>query len=317
MKKRIFLTAVAVLLVAAVACAVWISLREGSEGILYRVSGENGTAYLLGSIHIGTSTMYPFGDTLEAAMASADTFVFECDTTSDASLAQLRSRQTLPENTSLRDILGGTLYDDVAAAYKALGLSTAPLGSRQPWAVINTLAVYSSAAEMGVRNVSKAISQGVETAVREYMDKHGKPSAYLETVDEVADTMESFSDELTRYLLQDEIDVILGRKSTVDTTTVALWPEWWHDGDAEAFRDFYQLSFQSADEALYNEYHDKLVTQRNILMASRLDAMLQSGGDYFVTVGLLHLVSDDDSILFLLQDMGYSIEKVETSEEGR
>ena len=93
-----------------------------------------------------------------------------------------------------------------------------------------------------MRNVSKAISLGVETAVREYMDKHGKLSAYLETVDEVADTMESFSDELTRYLLQDEIDVILGRKSTVDTTTVALWPEWWHNGDAEAFADFYQLS---------------------------------------------------------------------------
>jgi uncharacterized protein YbaP (TraB family) len=312
MKKRIFLAAAAVVLVAAIACALWIALREGSKGILYRVTGENGTAYLLGSIHIGTSAMYPFGDALEDAMTGSDTFVFECDTASDAPAARLTARQALPEGASLRGILGGALADDIASAYKALGLSTENLDSRQPWAVVNTLAVYSSAAEMGVRNVRKAISLGVEAAVRDYADNHGKQFAYLETVDEIADTMESFSDDLTRYLLQDETDVILKRKTSAGARTVAQWPAWWRDGDAEAFRAFYQISFQSADETLYTEYQDKLVTRRNALMATRLDAMLQTGGSYFVTVGLLHLIPEDDSIPSLLRDMGYSVEKVET-----
>ena len=162
---------------------------------------------------------------------------------------------------------------------------------------------------MGVRNVRKAISLGVEAAVQEYADSHSKSFAYLETVDEVADTMESFSDDLTRYLLQDEIDVILGRKTSADTQTVSLWPAWWRDGDAEAFREFYRQSFQSADETLYTEYQDKLVTRRNALMATRLDAMLQTGGSYFVTVGLLHLIPEDDSIPSLLRNMGYSVER--------
>ena len=312
MKKRILIAVIAVIFVAAIACTLYFTLREGSEGILYRVTGDRAEAYLLGSIHIGTSAMHPFGDTLRNAMTASDTFVFECDTTSEDSLAQLRLRQTLPEDTALSGILGDSLYGDVAAAYKALNLSTASLETRQPWAVINTLAVYSSAAEMGVSNVRNAVSLGVETAVREYANSHGKPFAYLETVDEVADTMEGFSDELTRYLIQSETDVVLGKQRSADVETVSQWPAWWRDGDVASFQDFYNLSFHTSDEALYTEYQDKLVVRRNALMAERLDSLLKDGGRYFVTIGLLHLIPEDDSLLSLLRDMGYTVEKVET-----
>lgn len=310
MRKKLLITAVAVLVVAATVLMLSATRREGSKGILYRVSNDHATAYLLGSIHIGTAAMHPFGEAIADAMASCDTFVFESDTVSAQSLQTLQNRQTLPQDQTLRSRLGDALTDDVTAAYKALGLSTASLSTRQPWAVINTLAVYSSAAEMGVSNVRKAIDLGVETAVQEYAEKHGKQYAYLETIDEIADTMESFSDALTRYLLQDEIDVILNRKTAASAQTVNQWPTWWRDGDAEAFRDFYRTSLEEADEQLYLEYQDKLITKRNQLMAGRLDALLQKGGTYFVTVGLLHLVPDDDSLLSLLCDMGYIVERI-------
>jgi uncharacterized protein len=208
----------------------------------------------------------------------------------------------------LRAVLGDALFADVAAAYKALGLSEENLDSRRPWAVINTLAVYSSAVEMGIRDVRTAVSLGVETAVLNYATAHRKQFAYLESIDEISDTMESFSDALNRYLLEDEIDVILNRKP-VDAESIAQWPQWWRDGNAGAFRDYYRSSFQGTDEALYAEYKDKLVTQRNALMAGRLDAMFKEGGTYFVTVGLLHLVSQDGGIPALLEAMGYTVEQ--------
>ncbi|MFH1511891.1 MAG: TraB/GumN family protein [Bacillota bacterium] len=308
MKKRILAAIVAVVFIAAAACVMLIARPEGSKGILYRVTGDNATAYLLGSIHIGTSAMHPFGDALQEAMADSGVFVFESDTVSAVSLARLTARQTLPEGVTLKSILGDALYAGITAAYGALKLSTATLENRRPWAVMNTLAVYSSAAEMGVRNVRTAISLGVETAVTEFADTHQKQVAYLETIDEIADTMESFSDALTRYLLQEEIDVILKRKSSAEQETISQWPGWWCDGNAEAFRGFYSQSFQSADESLYREYQEKLVTMRNALMAERLDAMLKTGGTYFVTVGLLHLIREDDSIVSLLRGKGYTVE---------
>lgn len=310
MKKRILVGAVAVVVIAAAACVFASVRREGSHGILYRISGNGAAAYLLGSIHIGTAEMHPFGDALEEAMAEADVFVFESDTASESSLARLKTRQALPEGESLRGVLGDALYDDAAAALKALGLSAAALDRSRPWAAINTLALYSSAEEMGVKNVRKAVSLGVEAAVQEYANAHGRPFAYLETVDEIADTMESFSDGLTRYLLKDAIDVILKRKPDDGEDGVSQWPAWWRDGDAEAFRDYYSQAFGAADETLYREYHEKLVARRNARMAERLDAMLREGGTYFVTVGLLHLLPEDDSILTRLHDMGYTVEPI-------
>ena len=310
MRKRILVVVVAAVLLAAAACAFSAVRREGSRGILYRITGEHAAAYLLGSIHIGTPDMHPFGDALEEAMADAGVFVFESDTVSADSLQRLKARQTLPEGTTLQGVLGDALYADVAAAFKELGLGTAGLARSRPWAVINTLALYSSAEEMGVSNVNKAVSLGVEAAVRVYAAEHGKACAYLETIDEVADTMESFSGALNRYLLQDEADVVLGRKQTADLATVKQWPSWWRDGNADAFRAFYSQSFGETDQALYEEYHDKLVARRNTLMADRLDAMLRDGGVYFVTVGLLHLVPEDDSILSLLREKGYTVERV-------
>ena len=310
MKKRIVIIAVTVVILAAIVCTVWFFLQDGSQGILYRVTGNTATAYLLGSIHIGTPQMHPFGDGLTAAMAASDTFVFECDTSTDESVARLLERQSLPAGITLADVLDEPLYSDTVAAYQALQLNTAVLANQRPWAVINTLAVYSSAAEMGVKNVQKAISLGVETAVREYAAKHEKSYAYLETVDEVADTMESFSDPLTHYLLQDEIDIVLGRAIPDDLETVSLWPAWWHDGNADAFRNYYTLSSQSVDEQLYEEYQSKLITQRNTLMVDRLDALLKQGGTYFVTVGLLHLIPEDNSFISLLRDKGYTVELI-------
>ena len=310
MKKRIIITTIIILLAAAITCTLLLTQREGSKGILYRVTGDTATAYLLGSIHIGTPEMHPFGETLQDAMASSDTFVFECDTSTDESVSRLLDRQSVPADTTLADILGDALYDDAVSAYQALHLSTASLANKQPWAVINTLAVYSSAAEMGVRNIQKAISLGVEAAVQDYAAKHNKRYAYLETVDEVADTMESFSDALTLYLLQDEIDIVLGRTAPTDLDTLSKWPSWWHTGDVNAFRDFYSLSFQSADEQLYTEYQSKLITQRNALMVDRLDTLLQQGGTYFITVGLLHLIPEDDSFVSLLRKKGYAVELV-------
>lgn len=312
MKKRLLIAAIAVILIAAVACTVWIAQREGSLGILYRVTGPEGTAYLLGSIHIGTSALHPFGEAITEAMAESDVFVFETDTSTAQQLALLSARQTLSDGGSLQSILGDELMDDIVAAYNALGLSTETLDTQKPWSVINTLAVYSSAAEMGVKDIRKAISLGVDTAVEDFADTHQKTLAYLESIDEIADTMESFSDALNRTLLQDEIDVILGRKLAADDVSIALWPQWWHDGDADAFKDYYQNSSQGIDPHLYAEYQEKLVIQRNTLMAGRLDGMLQSGGRYFVTVGLLHLVDDEhDSIPSLLRELGYTVEFIE------
>ncbi len=314
MRKRRWLWVLAAAAAVAAGALAWTLAHPaaGSRGILYRVTGEQGRMYLLGSIHIGSRDMYPFGGDIRQAMAGADTFVFECDTTSAEAVAAVKARMALPQGRTLEGEIGADLYAELAKVCDTLGISPSALDNLRPWAVVNTLAVYSTAAELGVSDVSEAISLGVEEQVRAYADQSGKAVAYLETATEQTDLLEGFSDALTRYLLQSECDAIADPASVTGMdASIRSWPDWWRDGDADAFADQYLATYLApGHEDVCAEYHVKLVTERNRRMADRLAVMLEDGGTSFVTVGLLHLALPEDSVLNDLEAMGYTVERV-------
>lgn len=314
MKKQKWLRVAAVAVVLAVGALGWSLTHPagGSNGILYHVSGGKGDMYLLGSIHIGSRAMYPFGAEIREAMAHSDTFVYECDTASDEAVSAVRARMALPAGQTLQSLIGDDLYAELRLVCEQLGLSIQQLDGLKPWSVINTLAVYSTAAELGAVNVSQALSLGVENQVQAYAEKNHRQTAYLETAVEQTDVLEGFSDSLKRYLLKTECDTILNPQSATGMdASIACWPEWWRQGNAQAFSRQYLSSYLAPGyETECLEYHTKLITERNTRMAVRLDEMLQSGGSTFVTVGLLHLVLPEDSIVARLREMGYTVEAV-------
>ncbi len=267
---------------------------------------------LLGSIHIGSEAMYPFGTEIQAAMAAADTFVFECDTDSQEALTQVRARMKLPQGQTLQGALGDELYKTLQGTCAQIGLDSRLLDGIKPWAVVNTLAVYATAAELGQADISQALSLGVETQVRAFADEHSKAIAYLETIDEQLSVLDGFSDALVRYLLTDECDAIQnpGSARGLDAT-VASWPAWWSAGQADEFaRQYLSNYIEPGYEDVCAEYHSKLMTERNARMAEQLAAMLEAGGCTFATVGLMHLVLADDSIVAILRQKGYTVESI-------
>ena len=70
MRKRMTLLALtAVLALSAGGCA---PRREGSVGILYRVTGGKNSLVLLGSIHVGSEEMYPMGSHILDALEEGE-----------------------------------------------------------------------------------------------------------------------------------------------------------------------------------------------------------------------------------------------------
>jgi hypothetical protein len=311
MNRRTWAAALLALTVAATGTA---QAAEGSQGILYKVSGGQAAMYLLGSIHVGSADMYPFGDAIQAAMAEADTFVYECDMTSAEALATVRARMQLPKGQTLADAIGQALHARVVAVCARVGLDARLLDTLTPWAVINTLAVYATAAELGATNAEQALSLGVEKQVMLFGENHQRRTVYLETVDEQLSVLEGFSPALVTYLLTQECDVI-ERPETARglDATIGSWPAWWRAGEADAFaRQYLDAYLEAGYEAEGAEYHRVLVSERNARMARRLDALLREGSPCFVTLGLLHLILPEDSIVTALRDMGYTVERIVT-----
>lgn len=314
MNRKRWLWVTAIVAVLLVGTFTWAALHpaEGSRGVLYRVTDGKNEMYLLGSIHVGSSAMYPFGGEIRQAMAKSDTFVYECDTAATDAVADMRQRMALGEGETLSGLLGETLYTELTQVCDKLDIDMAAINMLKPWAVVNTLAVYTTSAEMGADDVNKALAFGVEKQVQVYAEANHKQTAYLETLTEQVGVLEGFSDALQQYLLQGVCDVILNPDSAKGMdTTIAQWPDWWRTGNVEAFANAYLSTYlEPGHEAVCAEYHSKLVTQRNARMAEGLVKLLESGDTCFVTVGLLHLALPEDSIVKLLRDKGYKVEQL-------
>ena len=308
MKKRKIFCLCLVLIVLAALLAGWMVQKE-SSGIFYRVSGGEKDLYLLGSIHVGSRDMYPMSGKIRKAMKEADVLVFECDTQSPEAAGVTQQMMRYAADDRLGNHISAETMQALEQAAKKTGYSTTAFEQLKPWAVTSMLSMETLSAEMGTRDVRRATELGVENQLRKQMGK--KPVSYLETVESQLGLMDAFSPELQEYLLSTACEAILFPEEALDEE-LKLWPQWWAEGNAQAFADSYLKGLlEEAEPALAQEYHASLMKQRNKTMAKELDALLSSGRRVFATVGLMHLVLPDDSILYELEQMGYQVEKIE------
>lgn len=307
MKKGIAFMLALVLLLTFSSCAF-----AQSQGILYRVSGGKNEMVILGSIHIGSPEMYPLGDKITLALSEADTVVYECDTESAEALRATLRLMSYPEDDTLDKHISEETYGMLKATAEKTGYPLGMFLAYKPWAVVSLLSLETTAAEMGTEDIQQAMELGVENQIS--LLSEGKAVRYLETALEQLEMMDGFSPELQEYMLQASCSAILYPETISEAdAALSLWPQWWTDGNAEAFARNYQEGFDSDPEPeLMREYHEKLLVERNYRMAEGLREMLEAdeAHSYFVTVGLLHLVLPQESVLYELERMGYTVEKI-------
>lgn len=293
-----------------------VEAESQARGILYRVRHEGITVYLLGSIHIGNQEMYPFGGTLLAAMEASDTFVFECDTTSGDAVKTTLKMMYYQDKTKLPDVLSTELYEKLEKVCALRGYPASMFVRMKPWAAMSTLSMDATAAQMGMDSIVDASSFGVDVYVLEYATQNKKEIGYLETTEEQLGMMDGFSMPLQEYLLDSTLSVILEPSMAKGMdASMGEWPGWWKAGNAAAFaQSFHQGEEQETRPDLIKEYCESLIYKRNVNMADRTEALLLGGGEdtYFVTVGLLHLVLPEHSVIKCLEDKGYTVEWLST-----
>lgn len=261
---------------------------------------------ILGSIHVGNERMSRFGDALQQALKEADCFVFECDTASQETQAVIA--EMMAAEQPLGEVLSAETYALLEQTAQKCGIAMDRLNRLRPWAVTSALSSQAAAAELGTGSARSALRQGVEERVQKYIGK--KPVHYLETAREQLEIMDGFSPALQDAMVRSICQQILYPEET--GSTLSQWPEWWAEGETEPFVQAYEAENDFAEQALTEEYHQGLITRRNRRMAEGLRALLEDGDGekIFVTVGLLHLVLSEDSVLGELKAMGCQVEQV-------
>lgn len=287
---------------AALALLAAILPKEESRGICYRVTGGKSEMTILGSIHAGSRDMYPMHRDIRQALKQADLLVFECDTESAAATAATQALMFYPAGETLADHIRPECLAQVEKAAAKLGYDMTLLNQMKPWALVSLFSVENMADTTGGTS-KQATELGVEKQVQKLAG--GKPRAYLETAEMQLTLMDNFTPELQQYLLQDACEAVL---NPAENSEVAQWPTWWREGNAKAFAESYQQEMNAEpNPTLAQEYHNALITTRNANMANELAKLLEGDQSTFVTIGLMHLVLENDSVLTHLQEKGYTI----------
>ncbi len=283
----------------AITLAMQGAVAEYAPSIFYKAQKDNKTIYLLGSIHIGNESMYPLRDNIIKAMDSADSFVFECDTSNITDVAKARALMYLPQGESLSSMLKADTMANLESLCNKINLNINAISNLKPWAVYSMLSLNTAKELLHGSSVDLA----VDNHVKNYALNNQKPLYFAETALEQYQTLDGLSLNTQELILNELINNNLYGGSSNFDASIDNWPEWFKSNNAKAFADAYNADL-SAD---MQEFNHALLTRRNILFASYLNNLVQNNEKVFATFGLLHIVLKDNSVVYELARLGYEI----------
>lgn len=270
-----------------------------SQGLLWEVSDEDTTVYLLGTIHVDDDTLYPFSTKLVEALISSDAVVMEIDLGDADGVAYMQQISQYSNGDGLSQHVSEETISDLLEIYLPYGITDASqLESFKPWALaseISNLALYEDtqgAAPLVIDMYvySKAILSGVE--IRQ-----------IESYEYQADMLDRMSDELQEEYLKQSIDQYNGVEYDGATyeDMIALLLSAWRARDIDAFNTAY-------DKDLYeDEFSTLLFADRDDTMSDYVLTLLEeNAGQFFVAVGAGHMVGSG-GIVAQLTNAGYEV----------
>ncbi len=269
--------------------------RQSDKHFLWKASSKVNTIHLFGSIHFGSTEMYPLPDVVTKAYDSSDALIVEVNTrqTDQKAMAQtLMQFGSYPQGETVQKHLSPETWEKLTQAAKKQQLDLLKLQSQKPWLIslsLATLAIQKSgfSPEFGIDQYFITGAEGK------------KPILELENTQQQMNLLSTFSMIEQNRLLVETLDQL-----EEATTYFRSLLDAWQTGDAPRLKDLVQSETDTDPNAKL--LYDALFTKRNRMMTDKIIKLSESGENYFVVVGAGHLVGDE-GIVELLRGKGYEV----------
>lgn len=281
-------------LIIALLLSFSLAAAPTDKGFFWKVTTDNTTLYLMGSLHFATADFYPLRPEIEASFTESDTLVVEVDLTGldPFALQQLiMETGTYPDATTLRSQLSENTWQRLSGYMAENGLALESFSRFRPGLLITTLTSLEImqqglSPESGLDLYFLNQAQGNKDIVE--LETLEQQLSLLIDIDNPDELMLQTLDEFEHYeqLVSDLVGI-------------------WQSGDA-SFLEQLMITDPLTEYPQSREYFDKVYTQRNLVMGQKIQAMLEQGGDYFVVVGAGHLVGET-GLVTLLGEEGFKV----------
>lgn len=267
------------------------------RGLLYKITKNGRTAYLFGTVHVGTPDFFPLDMATTQALAQSSELVVELDPTQTDKMQAAMQRYAVIPPSQRRDAqLPPALKQRLLVQANALNMSTEIGETLKPWMsalslVIGSLQKSGYSPEYAADLYLIGLARGLN-----------KPIAELESIDSQLQLFDSLPRQAQLAFLDETLTLLESGQMVADTQALI---DAWLKSDASMLHTLSLKSFRENPRSA-TWMKKKLFSERNQLMAQKIDHMLNKGSSPFIAVGSLHLTGEE-GLPALLKKQGYRI----------
>jgi len=264
--------------------------------LMWKAASPTTTVYLVGSIHLGDSSMYPLPKQVESAFAAAKVLAVEINikNADEAKMMGLIQKYGLYTGD---DSLTRHLPKDTQAALDDYctrhNVPRTGMEKLKPWLVSISIA------QMAWQQAGEDPSLGIDV---HFLDESKPPQRIdeLETMESqfaiFAEATETEQQSMLASTLKrgDDMKDLITRVQTAYTS-----------GDPASLEKI----MQEQDDVGSKSLEKKLLDDRNIAMTAKIEDYLKGKDSIFVVVGAAHIIGDK-GIAKQLRDKGYKVDQV-------
>jgi uncharacterized protein YbaP (TraB family) len=260
------------------AAAVVQARQDLPRHFLWKVTSSQGhEAYLLGSVHVLSTSFYPLSPAIDAAFAASKTLVAEVDLdemNDPKTMMGLVGKAMLPGGQTLDQVVSAETYAAIRARAEVHGLPMLMLQRMKPWMA----AVALTAAEISKAGFDSKL--GVDQHFLDRAKAIGMPRRALETVDYQFDRLDGLPAALQEATLKAMLADIDTQAQNFETMVMA-----WRNGDTATLERLLLEGFAGAPEIA-----ERLLYERNRNWVAPVERCLTENARCFIVVGAAHLV---------------------------
>lgn len=268
-----------------------------SKGFFYEVNNKGNKIYMLGSIHVGNSSLYPIDENIIKALKSSEKIYMEIDLSNREEAKKMRQKIYYNDGKNLKDDLGEELYSRVLKIFQGYGMEEDQVKILRPWAIYNTMASdpkgESPKGSFGVESYFLALSLLNKIEIGE-----------LESMEFQSNILSSFDKKTYVEMIENLTAEI--EKNGYKNINSGLYTllDAWQNGDRDKMKSILSLKGDEVSE----KFNEAILDERDEGMAKKIDAMLKKDGKntYFILIGSAHLVPEN-SVTGILKNMGYKV----------
>ena len=254
---------------------------------------QDKAVFLLGSLHVLKSDVYPLAKAINEAYSLSQKVVFETDLAAmmdPAVQGKMMSMGLYPEGQTLFQNISNEMQSSLKKKMTNLGMPLEHFARFRPWFLAVTLTL------MELQRLGFSLEYGIDIHFYGKAGMDNKEIGFLEPVDfqlELLGTMNARDQKA--FLGQTLKDLDVAAQMADDML------KYWKKGDV---KNLYAVLFKSFED--YPQIENRLLRRRNIEWVKKIEGMMAEDKNIFIIVGAGHLIGPG-SVVALLKEKGYRV----------